>query len=107
MADLTITQIIQENVIESQRGVVNGIQNSLNMLMDLIKFVMVMVAPQIETFGILIIISFSFISMSGCLFAYHSWRFRGHLFHFNKLLKIITRSETKSAVKSADVISHS
>ena len=89
MADLTITQIIQENVSEHQRGVVGGVQSSLNMLLDMLKFVMVIVAPRIETFGILILISYLFIVLSGCLFSYHSWRVRGHLFHFDKIRKCV------------------
>uniref|UniRef100_A0A8C7W5B6 Solute carrier family 40 member n=1 Tax=Oncorhynchus mykiss TaxID=8022 RepID=A0A8C7W5B6_ONCMY len=38
--DLTVTQLIQENVIESERGVINGVQNSMNYLLDLLHFIM-------------------------------------------------------------------
>ena len=85
MADLVVTQLLQENVQERERGVVNGVQNSLNMLMDLLKFTLVIMVPQIHLFGFLIIISFIFIFAAGCFFAFHSWRVGGHLFHFNKL----------------------
>lgn len=85
MVDLVVTQLLQENVLEKERGIVNGVQNSLNMLMDMLKFILVIFIPDIETFGYLIIISFIFICMAGCLFAYHSWRVRGHLFHFEKI----------------------
>jgi len=74
MADLAVTQIMQEAVIETERGVVNGVQNSLNMLMDMLKFALVIALPQIEIFGIHILISYSFIVMAGVSFAYHCWR---------------------------------
>ena len=74
MADLAVTQIMQEAVIETERGVVNGVQNSLNMLMDMLKFALVIALPQIEIFGIHILISYSFIVMAGMSFCYHCWR---------------------------------
>ena len=74
MADLSVNQLLQEFVIEGERGVVNGVQNSLNMLMDVLKFTMVIVAPHIQTFGILIMISFSFIILGGLCFVYHVYR---------------------------------
>jgi len=86
MADLVVNQLLQENVIDTERGVVNGVQNSMNMLLDMLKFVLVIVAPRIETFGMLIILSFVFICIAGILFAIHSYRVRGHLFHFEKCL---------------------
>ncbi|XP_068406610.1 uncharacterized protein [Eschrichtius robustus] len=44
--DLTVSQLLQENILETERGAVNGVQCSLNYLMDLIHFVLVMLAPQ-------------------------------------------------------------
>ena len=85
MADLTITQLQQENVAEKERGIVNGVQNSLNMFMDMLKFALVIVIPYVETYGYLVMLSFMFICTGGVLFAYHSWTVRGHLFHFDKI----------------------
>ena len=65
--DLTITQLIQENVQEEHRGVIGGVQNALNSAMDTIKFILVIVLPQAETFGWLIIASYGFICM-GAIF---------------------------------------
>ncbi|KAF7226005.1 solute carrier family 40 member 1-like, partial [Nothobranchius furzeri] len=39
--DLTVTQLLQETICESERGVVNGVQSSVNYLMDLLHFIMV------------------------------------------------------------------
>ncbi|XP_052003419.1 solute carrier family 40 member 1-like [Xyrauchen texanus] len=59
--DLTVTQLLQETISETERGVVNGVQSSINYLMDLLHFLMVISAPQPQHFGILVIISVLFI----------------------------------------------
>ncbi|XP_066544605.1 solute carrier family 40 member 1 isoform X2 [Amia ocellicauda] len=77
--DLTVTQLIQENVIESERGVINGVQNSMNYLLDLLHFIMVILAPNPEAFGLLVLISVSFVAMGHVMyfrFAYKSLRSR-------------------------------
>ena len=89
MADLVVTQLLQETVEERERGMVNSMQNSFNMLMDMIKFILVIFVPHIQTFGILIMLSFLFICMAGCFFAFYSWRVRGHLFHFQKVKSLL------------------
>ncbi|ESO01114.1 hypothetical protein HELRODRAFT_120735, partial [Helobdella robusta] len=73
MADLVVTQLLQENIDECERGVVNGVQNSLNMLMDMLKFVLVMLLPQIEIFGLHIILSFIFIFVGMLFFYYYAF----------------------------------
>ncbi|XP_051791985.1 solute carrier family 40 member 1 [Erpetoichthys calabaricus] len=60
--DLTVTQLLQENINESERGIVNGVQSSMNYLMDLLHFIMVISAPQPQHFGILVIISVMFVT---------------------------------------------
>ncbi|XP_067094543.1 ferroportin [Osmerus mordax] len=60
--DLTVTQLLQENICVSERGVVNGVQSSMNYLMDLLHFIMVISAPQPQHFGILVLISVLFIT---------------------------------------------
>lgn len=66
--DLTVTQLIQENVIESERGVINGVQNSMNYLLDLLHFIMVILAPNQEAFGLLVLISVSFVAMGHAMY---------------------------------------
>ncbi|XP_032065712.1 solute carrier family 40 member 1 [Thamnophis elegans] len=66
--DLTVTQLIQENVIESERGIINGVQNSMNYLLDLLHFIMVILAPNPEAFGLLVIISVSFVAMGHIMY---------------------------------------
>lgn len=74
MNDLVVTQLLQENVPEHQRGTVGGVQNSLNYLLDLIKFVLVIMLPHIETFGILVCLSFFFIFLACCCFMFHVYK---------------------------------
>ncbi|CAL1546830.1 unnamed protein product, partial [Lymnaea stagnalis] len=60
-ADLTIIQLFLERVDTKERGIVNGVQGSLNQLMDFLKYGLVHFLPHIHQFGILVIISFGFI----------------------------------------------
>lgn len=83
MADLAITQLFLEDVVESERGTVNGVQGSLNKLMDVLKFFLVVAIPDTENFGFLIIISFGFISLGWLLYAIFLRTNRGHIFHCN------------------------
>ncbi|XP_076461583.1 ferroportin-like isoform X2 [Babylonia areolata] len=83
-ADLTITQLFLEAVVEGERGVVNGVQSSLNKLMDVLKFVLVVGVPDIPVFGFLIIVSFLFICLGWLLYAIFLRRQRGHFFHLEK-----------------------
>ncbi|XP_073529387.1 ferroportin-like isoform X4 [Phyllobates terribilis] len=66
--DLTATQLLQENVVESERGVINGVQSSMNCLLDLLHYVMVMAAPAPETFGLLVLISVGFVAMGHIMY---------------------------------------
>jgi iron-regulated transporter 1 len=59
LTDLTVTQIMQEQIVENKRGVINGVQSSLNMGMDMLKSVLVILFPYPQQFGLLIILSFS------------------------------------------------
>ncbi|KAJ8313529.1 hypothetical protein KUTeg_008090 [Tegillarca granosa] len=85
LTDLTISQLFLENVKETERGIVNGVQNALNQLMDMFKFLLVILIPQPEFFGFLILTSFGFICLGLIFYARYSYSARGHLFHFDKL----------------------
>ena len=63
-----MTQLLQENVVESERGIINGVQNSMNYLLDLLHFIMVILAPNPEAFGLLVLISVSFVAMGHIMY---------------------------------------
>jgi len=65
IADLSVNQILQ-GVEDGIRGTVNGVQISMNMIFDTCKFLLVIIFPLPETFGILICISYIAI-FSGCM----------------------------------------
>ncbi|XP_051882572.1 solute carrier family 40 member 1 [Pristis pectinata] len=75
--DLTVTQLIQENVDESERGKINGVQNSMNYLLDLLHFIMVILAPNPEAFGLLVIISTSFVAMGHLMYFKYAYKSLG------------------------------
>ncbi|XP_048731277.2 solute carrier family 40 member 1-like isoform X3 [Ostrea edulis] len=89
VSDLTITQLFLQSVEETERGIVNSMQNSMNKLMDMLKFAMVIVAPYPHQFGLLVLISFSFICMAWVLYAVYCRRVRGHFFHFEKVTNCV------------------
>ncbi|OQR78691.1 solute carrier family 40 member 1-like, partial [Tropilaelaps mercedesae] len=60
IADLAVNQFLQELVDDGERGCINGVQYSINVSMDLLKFIMVIFIPWFDTFGLLIIVSFLF-----------------------------------------------
>ncbi|CAM9426632.1 unnamed protein product [Lampetra planeri] len=66
--DLTVTQLVQETVAEHERGVVSGVQNSLNYLLDLLHFTAVLLAPEPPAFGLLVLLSVAFVVMGHALF---------------------------------------
>ncbi|XP_053465060.1 solute carrier family 40 member 1-like [Nycticebus coucang] len=70
--DLTVTQLLQENIPEVERGAVNGVQCSLNYLMDLIHFVLVMLAPRPQQFGLLVFISILFVTTGHGLYFFYA-----------------------------------
>ena len=59
MTDLTVTQLLQENVAERERGIVSGTQGSFNSLLDMAHFVLAIVAPKPNQFGTLTLVSFA------------------------------------------------
>lgn len=76
VADISVTQIIQEGVQEQIRGTIGGVQTGINSTMDMIKFVLVIIFPDDETFGWLILASFGFIVLglvSYSVYAAQNW----------------------------------
>ncbi|XP_071158670.1 ferroportin-like [Mytilus edulis] len=78
-ADLVITQLFLESVDESERGLVNGFQSSLNKLMDMLKFVMVMFISDPAKFGYPAIVSYCFICSAWLLYAVYKKRTTGSI----------------------------
>merc|ERR1719154_464399 len=89
VVDLTVAQLLQENVDEDVRGVVNGVQDSLNNALDLLKCILVILLPAQETFALLIFASFISINFGWFMYALYSRSQRGHLFHFCRLVSVI------------------
>jgi len=87
--DLTITQLIQENVKENERGVFSGVQSSLNNFMGLIQFVLVLALPKPEQFGILVMLSSAATCIGYLLYCVYVWRIHGHLSHYKQSHAVI------------------
>ena len=55
--DLSVTQLFQENIKETERGIVNGVQTSIQTLMEIFMYTSVMYSPKPKHFGFLMIFS--------------------------------------------------
>ncbi|KAM8982656.1 ferroportin-like isoform 2-T2 [Sarcophilus harrisii] len=82
--DLTVTQLLQENIADSERGTVNGVQCSMNYLMDLIHFILVILAPAPQQFGLLVFISIFFVIMGHTMYFVYARRYRSQSPHTQK-----------------------
>jgi len=75
LSDLTITQLQQEYVAENERGIVGGVQYSSNCLFNVGQFVLTIILPKPEQFGILILISICAIILGGVTYLVFVSRF--------------------------------
>jgi iron-regulated transporter 1 len=62
----------------------NGVQNGLNNAMNTIKFILVIVLPETQTFGWLIICSFSFVCMGAISYNCYACKNSGKVTPKNK-----------------------
>ena len=77
VSDLSTTQILQETADEHNRGSLGGVQGALNSAMDTIKFTLVIALPEDDTFGWLIMASYTLIcvgAISYSTFAVKYWK---------------------------------
>lgn len=72
LTDLVINQIFQENIKENERGVVGGVQSSINMFFDLVKYLAVIILNDVNQYGYLVIMSVSGVFISFCLYTVYA-----------------------------------
>ena len=85
MFDLAVSQLIQERVIEEERGVVSGIMNAMNSNMDMLQYVLVVIVPRPQDFRYLTLVSYT--SVSTGLFLYVLYVFRAYGYTLNSCSK--------------------
>jgi len=74
ISDLTVTQTLQERVEEEHRGVINGVQESANSIMNTLKFALIVGLPHTETFGYLISASYTMAILGAICFVIYVLR---------------------------------
>ena len=89
--DLAVQQLVQEKVIEEERGVVSGVMNAMNSIMDMLHYVLVIAAPRPEHFRILTVISVGMVTLGLILYAAYVRKVRGHLFHVKDCYRWVKR----------------
>lgn len=76
MFDLAVIQQMQDQVPNSDRCIVGGVQNSIQSAMDLLGYVMGVIVPNPEHFWGLILISFTVVTLAAILYTVHIWHVR-------------------------------
>lgn len=99
--DLAVQQLVQEKVVEEERGVVSGVMNAMIAIMDMLHYVMVIVAPRPEHFSVLIAISFVMVFIGWLLYSVYVRKARGHFFHFRDFSNFLFRRKLARQVISA------
>lgn len=87
MFDLSVWQLVQERVVEEERGVVSGVMKAMNSNMDMLHYVLVIIAPRPQDFRYLTLVSFASVSMGLIFYCFYVRRSQGHFFHCQKICK--------------------
>ena len=86
MSDLSVTQIMQESVHETQRGLMGGVQEALNYAFETLKYALVIALPEDDTFGFLILASYAF-------YFFATVSFFTYFIQIRKTIHFVTRHE--------------
>ncbi len=98
MFDLAVQQLVQETVPEDERGVVGGVMNAMNSIMDMLHYVMVIAAPRPEHFRWLTLISVAMVMLGLVLYGAYIRKARGHFFHFNDCYRYVKKCAEKRTI---------
>lgn len=85
MFDLAVMQLMQDEVSDSDRCVVGGVQNSLQSMFDLLTYIMGIIISDPRDFSELIVLSFFLVTCPAVMYTLHVYRVRKHLFHLDKI----------------------
>ncbi|CAJ0583744.1 unnamed protein product, partial [Mesorhabditis spiculigera] len=98
MADLAITQVMQEGVIESQRNTVFGVHNALCQTFSVLKDVMVIVLPEASTFAICMLISYGFVAVGFIAYLYYLVKYKNPLPEKSRTITDVLESRSATEI---------
>uniref|UniRef100_A0AC35FU07 Solute carrier family 40 member n=1 Tax=Panagrolaimus sp. PS1159 TaxID=55785 RepID=A0AC35FU07_9BILA len=99
MADLSITQIMQEQIPEEERNTIFGVQNGLCQFFSVLKDIVVILLPSEKTFGFLIIMSVTFVFIGFLFYCFYMLKTRNQ--------KRFTKSQPESNETELKALSQS
>ena len=78
--DLTISQLMQQTIPEHLRGVIGGIQNSLNGIFDLIMYLLGLFYYSTPAdFHVLATTGFESVGLAMCMYIWGSYRYQSYV----------------------------
>ncbi|KAI3931735.1 hypothetical protein MKW92_043537 [Papaver armeniacum] len=78
MFDLSVMQQMQDQVPDTDRCIVGGVQDSLQSILSLLSYVMGIIISNPKDFGMLVILSVMSVLMAAVLYSFHVYRVRKH-----------------------------
>lgn len=87
MFDLAVLQLMQESTPEYERGIVGGVQSSVQSFLEMLSFVAGMLISNPEDFDKLVYLSYGAVTVALILYTVQVYRVRGHLFHLNRVFR--------------------
>lgn len=85
--DLTTQQLTQTMTVPSQRSSFAGVENSFVSFFELVQNVSVIILHRPDQFKQVATISFLAVALSTSMYAGWVWRMRGHLIHWDTIMK--------------------
>jgi hypothetical protein len=98
IADLTVNQLQQERVPEEVRGRIGGTQQSLNQFFDMLRYILIIILPEMSQFGYHIVLSVLSVFTASIIYTIWSCSSASHL--------VPPAADIETSEVNADLVKH-